>query len=248
MRTHLRHGRAGCRARPWRWLCRMLANDAGAPVPNADQGRDARLALLPPLVGARKGVRRHKPCTGVALEGFLVRHVFSGRETPVPAMLRMNAVWNGTCLAVFQVRRTVRLFSFAVPNVYAPAWWQRCPRHAEGRMVKRRHVSRRRGRASLPVTTRARASDAFLDDPIASSPGGTGLAPRAGSGWRDCNVGQSRLFTGCGSRLRKKPYVARLISRECCRGAYRRHVSWPSSISNSLDLAALLLFAGSATT
>ncbi len=168
-------------------LCLVLAlpvpgADARAASPDSTDAGAARLALLPPLVGAQQGVRRHDHA-GVALEGFdPVTYFMSGPPRPGDAV--HEAVWNGHAWRFSNAANRAAFLSR--PDIYAPRLGGNdALAMTEGRMVEAqaRIAAIVDGRLYLFHTRAAR--DAFLDDPDA--------AARAERVWRKSREQMARL-------------------------------------------------------
>ncbi|GEM_PF-893197 len=160
----------------------MLATDVAAASPDATNAGTARLALLPPLVGALEGVRRHDHA-GVALEGFDPVTYFLG-ASPRPGDALHEAVWNGHAWRFSSAANRAAFLSR--PDVYAPRLGGNdALAMTEGRMVEAqaRIAAIVDGRLYLFHTRAAR--DAFLDDPDA--------AARAERVWRESRERLARL-------------------------------------------------------
>jgi len=178
---HLRHG-ARVAGLALALALPMLATDAGAASPDATNAGTARLALLPPLVGALEGVRRHDHA-GVALEGFDPVTYFLGAN-PRPGDASHEAVWNGHAWRFSSAANRAAFLSR--PDVYAPRLGGNdALAMTEGRMVEAqaRIAAIVDGRLYLFHTRAAR--DAFLDDPDA--------AARAERVWRESRERLARL-------------------------------------------------------
>lgn len=148
---------------------------------SADVGA-ARLSLLPPLVGAAEGVRRHAHA-GVALEGFDPVTYFLG-DRPRPGEATFEAIWNGHAWRFASAANRAAFLSR--PDVYAPRLGGNdALAMTQGRLVEAqaRIAAIVDGRLYLFHTRAAR--DAFLDDPAA--------AARAERVWRESRERLARL-------------------------------------------------------
>lgn len=159
-----------------------LGAELRAASPDSTSAGTARLSLLPPLVGALEGVRRHDHA-GVALEGFDPVTYFLG-ASPRPGDASHEAVWNGHAWRFSSAANRAAFLSR--PDVYAPRLGGNdALAMTEGRMVEAqaRIAAIVDGRLYLFHTRAAR--DAFLDDPDA--------AARAERVWRESRERLARL-------------------------------------------------------
>lgn len=176
--------RYGCRIAGLALLLAMPIIGTAAHASSSDSGDAgaARLALLPPLVGAHEGVRRHESA-GVALEGFdPVTYFLSG--PPRPGDAAHEAVWNGHAWRFSNAANRAAFLSR--PDIYAPRLGGNdALAMTQGRMVEAqaRIAAIVDGRLYLFHSRAAR--DSFLDDPNA--------AARAERIWRESREQLARL-------------------------------------------------------
>ncbi len=144
----------------------LPASEARATSSDNANAVAARLALLPPLVGAAEGLRRHEHA-GVALEGFDPVTYFLA-DRPRSGEATHEAIWNGHAWRFASAANRAAFLSR--PDVYAP----RLGGHdalamTDGRLVEAqaRIAAIVSGRLYLFHSRAAR--DAFLDDPHAAA-------------------------------------------------------------------------------
>ncbi|MCC5978386.1 MAG: hypothetical protein JJU21_10020 [Salinarimonas sp.] len=143
-----------------------VTSSAHAANPDSTAIGVARLALLPPLVGAAEGVRRHDHA-GVALEGFDPVTYFLG-DRPRPGDATFEAIWGGHAWRFASAANRAAFLSR--PDVYAP----RLGGHDALAMTRGRVVEAE-ARIAAIVSGRLylfhsrAARDAFLDDPDAAA-------------------------------------------------------------------------------
>jgi YHS domain-containing protein len=142
----------------------------------------ARLSLLPPLVGASEGVRRHDQA-GVALEGFDPITYFLG-DVPRPGDAAYEAVWNGHAWRFSSAANRAAFLSR--PEVYAPRLGGNdALAMTEGRVVEAQARIAAIVDGGLYLFHTRAARDAFLADP--------GAAARAERIWNESRERMARL-------------------------------------------------------